>query len=115
MVTNNFALLKEREKIELLYLQGEKINLLEEEIRRLKIRLDKYTKKNSKNSNKPSSTDQSNNKTQSLRKKSGKKPFYYPQVLIIPNNFHPSVKSNKRFQPLHTTVGPGGGSLFLAK
>jgi transposase len=73
MVTNNFALLKEREKIELLYLQGEKINLLEEEIRRLKIRLDKYTKKNSKNSNKPSSTDQSNNKTQSLRKKSGKK------------------------------------------
>lgn len=74
MVTDSFASLKESEKIELLYLQGEKINLLEEEIRRLKARLDKYTKKNSRNSHKPSSTDQSNNKTKSLREKSGKKP-----------------------------------------
>lgn len=73
MVKSNFATLKESEKIELLYLQGEKINLLEEENKRLKARLDKYTKKNSRNSHKPSSTDKINNKTQSLREKSGKK------------------------------------------
>lgn len=78
MVTGNFALLKESEKIELLYMQGEKINLLEEEIRRLKVRLDKYTKKNSRNSHKSSSTDQGNDKTLSLRTKSGKKPGGQP-------------------------------------
>ena len=71
MLTKNFAMLSESEKLELLFLQGEKINLLEEKIKKLEASLNK-NKKNSKNSHKPPSSDQEK-KTRSLRKKSGKK------------------------------------------
>lgn len=74
MAIKSFAMLSESEKIELLFLQGEKINLLQEELKKLKIRLDKLTNKNSKNSHKPPSSDQDKKKKpQSLRQKSGKK------------------------------------------
>ena len=72
MIKKHFALLSESEKLELLFLQGEKINLLEEKIKKLEARLDK-SKKNSKNSHKPPSSDQNKKKTRSLRQKSGKK------------------------------------------
>jgi transposase len=79
MAIKKFAQLKESEKIELLYLLSEKNNLLEEEIKKLKARLDKLTKKNSNNSHKPPSSDQDKKKkTMSLRKKSKKKPGGQP-------------------------------------
>jgi len=70
MIKRNFSSLNESEKIELLFLQGEKINLLEEKVNILEARLSRTTKKNSKNSHKPPSSDHGKKKTKSLRQKS---------------------------------------------
>jgi hypothetical protein len=79
MQEKDLSSLSHSEKIEIILLQAEQINLLKESVERLKVRitsLEEKKHKNSRNSSKPPSSD--HKKTQSLRKKSNKNPGGQP-------------------------------------
>ncbi|MDB6095928.1 MAG: Transposase [Francisellaceae bacterium] len=79
MQEKDLSSLTHSEKIEIILLQAEQINLLKESLERLKVKikmLEEKKHKNSRNSSKPPSSD--HKKTQSLRKKSNKNPGGQP-------------------------------------